>query len=514
MKDKPILVTGSTGYVGGRLVPRLLEKGYRVRAMARSPGKVRCRPWGRHPNLEVVAADILDLDSLTVAAKGCRAAYYLVHSMNPESHDFADADRIAAENMVIASGKARLGRIIYLGGLGLDEPGLSKHLQSRLEVGRILQSGPTPTTYLRAAMILGSGSASFEILRYLVDRLPIMITPRWVRTPCEPISIRNVLNYLMGCLEHDEVLGQTFDIGGGDIHSYHELMRIYAEEARLRKRLIVPVPVLTPTLSSYWIHVVTPVPASIARPLAEGLGAGVVCQDFRIREIIPQDLLTCRESIREALRRIEQEQVETCWSDAGASTPPEWVQCGDAPYAGGTALECAYRIGLPVTAELIWEQLVQIGGERGWFHGDFLWTLRGWLDRLVGGVGINRGRRSKSQIRTGDALDFWRVLDAEPLRRLLLMAEMKAPGEAILDFRIADKGEAGVEVQAIARFLPRGLAGMAYWYALKPVHGRLFSGMLKSLARVLAVSPDFGPEPFDAHQPHACRIAPVSGVEG
>lgn len=504
---KPILVTGATGYVGGRLTPRLLSQGYRVRVIARSAAKVRCRPWGRHPHLEVVRADVMDRDSLIRAAQGCRAAYYLVHSMTPGKKDFAHADRIAAENMVIAAGKARLERIIYLGGLGRETPDLSKHLRSRMEVAHILQSGPTPTTFLRAAMILGAGSASFEILRYLVDRLPVMITPRWVRTPCQPIAISNVLHYLLHCLESPHVRGETLDIGGPDVLTYEDLMRIYAEEAGLPRRWIIPVPVLTPRLSSYWLNLVTPVPMALAKPLAEGLRNPVVCEDFRIRQWIPQKLLSCREAIREALQKIQQAQVETCWTDAGWSTPPEWVQCGDAPYAGGTVRECAYRMILPVTTTKVWDVVEHIGGGQGWFFGDALWRARGWIDRIMGGFGHMRGRRDPNQLQIGDTVDYWRVLEIVPERRLLLLAEMKMPGEAILDFRLAPVDTAQSEVQVIARFLPRGLMGVSYWALLAPFHKRIFRGLLEELARILGKAPSAGPEPFDARLPHACRLA-------
>lgn len=508
MERKPVLVTGATGYVGGRLVPQLLGSGYRVRVVGRSLSKLRCRPWAAEPNVELAEADVLDGEALTRASEGCWAAFYLVHSMNPQTKNFARTDRAAAQNMVKAAASARLRRIIYLGGLGTDDPTLSEHLRSRTEVARILQSGPVPATFLRAAMILGSGSASFEILRYLVERLPVMTTPRWVRTPVQPIAIRNVLNYLQGCLEHDEVEGGTFDIGGPDVLTYQALMQIYAEEAGLAKRWIIPVPVLTPRLSSYWIHLVTPVPASLARPLTEGLRNPVVCQENRIRSIIPQPLLSCREAIRLALEKVKQQRIDTCWTDAGAPQVPEWNYCGDASYAGGTVLECGYRALLKANPEELWRPVKGIGGSRGWYFADSLWWLRGLMDRLAGGVGLRRGRRHPDELYAGDALDFWRVLDVEEQRRLLLLAEMKLPGEAILEFRIHSAGDEGTEIQQMSRFLPRGLAGILYWYALYPLHRWIFKGMLKKIALAAGRPILEGPERFAPGRRHVCAFDP------
>jgi uncharacterized protein YbjT (DUF2867 family)/uncharacterized protein YndB with AHSA1/START domain len=495
MQTKPVLVTGATGYVGGRLVPRLLDAGYRVRALGRSLDKLRSRPWGRHPLLEPARGDVLDTDSLDRAAQGCGAAFYLVHSMTAAHRDFADADRRAARHMVAAAHKGGLDRLIYLGGLGeADDPNLSEHLRSRHEVARILRSGPVPATILRAAMILGSGGAAFEILRYLVDRLPVMLTPRWVHTPVQPIAIRNVLTYLAGCLEADAVRGQTFDIGGPEVVTYRTLMDIYAQEAHLPRRLVIPVPVLTPRLSSYWIHLVTPVPASLARPLAEGLANPVVCLDNRILDIIPQTLLDCRHTIRLALQRIEQQRVETCWSDAGSLIPPEWAACGDADYSGGTVLSLTYRILLQAEPEEVWPALSRIGGATGWYYGDTLWAIRGWADRLLGGSGLRRGRRHPTQLFAGDALDFFRVLEIDPPRRLLLVAEMKMPGGATLEFRLNPRPHGATELTQTARFLPRGLGGFAYWYFLDPFHKRLYPGMLRGLAAATGKPVLAGPE--------------------
>ncbi|MFH1060949.1 MAG: SDR family oxidoreductase [Pseudomonadota bacterium] len=506
MNEKPVLVTGATGYVGGRLAPRLLAQGVRVRAIARNPAKLSCRPWASHPNLELVQADVMGAASLARALKGCRAAYYLVHSMNAGTRDFAAADRQAAVNMAAACAAAGLERIIYLGGLAPDDPHLSHHLRSRAEVAHILASGPTPVTWLRAAMILGSGSASFEIMRYLVERLPLMITPRWVRSRVQPIAITNVLGYLAGCLEGEAVLGRAFDIGGPDVLTYRELFDIYAQEAGLRRRVILPAPFFSPKLSSYWIHLVTPVPAAIARPLAEGLRNSVVCRDNDIREIIPQKLLTCRQAIGRALNRVAQQRVETCWMDAGQLTPPEWLACEDAAFAGGDVLTCAYRVVVEAEPVAVWPALAGIGGRRGWYAGQWLWAARGWLDRLLGGVGLGRGRRHPDQLRTGDALDFWRVLEVDPPRRLLLLAEMKMPGQAVLDLRLMPAGPGQSEIQQVARFLPRGLMGLAYWYAVLPLHALVFAGMLKALARRHGWPVAAGPEAFDPAAARSCKL--------
>lgn len=506
-KSKPVLVIGSTGYVGGRLVPRLLESGYRVRAMGRSLAKLACRPWAQHPLLELAEGDVLDLESLRKASRGCWAAFYLVHSMISAESQFVEADRKSAQNMVTAAAEAGMERIVYLSGLGkTDDPSLSEHLRSRQEVGRILQSGPVPATVLRAAMILGSGSASFEILRYLADRLPVMITPSWVRTPVQPIAIRNVLEYLQGCIEHDATRGQTFDIGGPDILTYENLIQLYAEIAGLSKRYVVPVPILTPHLSSLWIHLLTPIPASIARPLAEGLMNEVVCRDNRIRSVIPIKLLDCRDTIRVAMEKTEQQRIETCWSDAGALLPPEWTHCGDAEYAGGSILECGYRIRLEATPEDVWKPIVKIGGETGWYFGNSLWGIRGWLDRFLGGSGLKRGRRHPTELYVGDALDFWRVLEVEAPYRLLLLAEMKLPGEAILEFKIRSVGKNQTELEQLSRFVPKGLAGLAYWYSLYPFHEWIFGGMLQTIAKELAKPIVSGPERFTPKIQHACRI--------
>ncbi|MFO8085279.1 MAG: SDR family oxidoreductase [Desulfobacterales bacterium] len=508
-RTKPVLVVGATGYVGGRLIPKLLSAGYKVRAVGRSLEKMGCRPWAGHPSIEIMQGDIVDLGSMKKASAGCWAAVYLVHSMISQKSKYADADREGAKNMVTASSEAGLEKIIYLGGLGdINDPRISNHLKSRHEVADILQSGPTPATHLRAAMILGAGSASFEMLRYLVDRLPIMITPKWVNTPCQPIAIANVLNYLQGCLEHDETDGGTFDICGPDVLTYKELINMYTQISGLPGRIIIPVPFLTPKLSAKWIHLVTPIPASIAQPLAEGLSVPVVCKSNKIRNIVKQKLYSCRETIRTSLERIKQELVETCWSDAGTIIPPEWVYCGDADYAGGTILESGFYVRLKATPEKIWEPVRKIGGKTGWYFADTLWWIRGTIDRLSGGVGLRRGRRHPREIYVGDALDFFRVLEVENFRRLVLLAEMKLPGEAIAQFEITPAGPGVCELTILSRFLPSGLAGILYWYALLPFHNIIFYHMLKNMARSTGMPIVKGPEPITPRLKDAC-VLPV-----
>ncbi len=486
MSNQRILVTGATGYIGGRLTKRLLQGGHMVTAMARSLGKLGCRPWAAHPNVRLVRGDVMDPASLDQALAGCDAAYYLVHSMTPGAKDFADTDRVAARNMAEAAARQGVRRIIYLGGLGEEsDPNLSKHLRSRLEVAKVLEQGGVPVTFLRAALIIGSGSASFEILRYLTERLPVMITPRWVRTECQPIAVSNVIEYLAGCLDRPETVGQTYDIGGPEILTYEQMFQIYAQVAGLRPRIIIPVPLLTPRLSSLWVNFVTPVPTSLARPLILGLSNRVVCQENRIRNILPQTLLSFRDAAALALEKISQLEVETCWSDAGFQPPPEWIDCGDTPYAGGTLLGLSYSVKICAKPEEVWPVLARLGGETGWYYGDALWQLRGFLDRMVGGVGLRRGRRHPTEIREGDALDFWRVLAVEPGRKLRLLAEMKVPGEALLDFELRPTGPNGEHTELIekSRFLPRGLWGMAYWYTTYPLHVVIFKGMLQAAAR-------------------------------
>ena len=500
-----ILVTGATGYVGGRLIPQLLAAGYCVRAMGRSLEKMAARDWACHPKVELIQGDVLNEKEMLDAVQGCRAAYYLIHAMIARKERFAEWDRRAARNMKKAAAAAGLQQIIYLGGLGdIRNPNLTRHLASRHEVGRILQSGLVPTTVLRAAMILGSGSASFEILRYLVERLPIMITPRWVHTLTQPIAVGNVLDYLLGCLDNPQTFGRTFDIGGPDRLPYRDLIDIFAQEAGLPRRKILPVPLLTPKISALWVHLVTPVPSSIALPLTEGLGVPTVCRENRLRDIVPVNLTTCRQAIRTALNQILEKQVESCWSDAGQLRPPEWAVCGDAAYAGGIIYTCAYKVILNAGADQAWRTVASIGGQNGYYFGNWLWRLRGHLDRWTGGIGLGRGRRDPLQIRVGDALDFWRVFRIESQRRLSLMAEMKVPGQAVMDIQIHPIGHNRIELRLISRFLPQGLAGILYWQSLYPFHVILFKGMLSAMASKISGT-SASPRRWRPNPPDRCR---------
>ncbi|MEM1206219.1 MAG: SDR family oxidoreductase [Acidobacteriota bacterium] len=475
-QSTPVFVTGGTGYVGGRLAPRLLERGHRVRCLARSPRKLGSRTWTDHPDVEIVEGNAADEDRLAEALRGCRAAYYLIHSMVAAGEAYAERDRRLAETFARAARRAGVERILYLGGLGETGEGLSEHLASRREVEEALASTGVPVTVLRAAIIIGAGSASFEVLRYLVDRLPVMVTPRWVSTECQPISIRNVLDYLVGCLETPETAGRTFDIGGPDVVTYLEMMHLMAELAGLRRRLILPVPVLTPRLSSLWIHFVTPLSKEIARPLAEGLRNRVVCRENAILDLVPTERIGVREAIERALGAIRDRRVVTSWSDAGPIP-------GDPDWAGGTAFVDRRTLRVDASPSSVFFAVCRIGGGNGWYAADYLWRLRGLMDQVVGGPGLRRGRRDPERLGYGDALDFWRVTDIRQDRLLELRAEMKLPGVATLTFELEDDGRGGTTLVQIARFRPHGLLGLAYWYAVLPLHGFVFKGMLGGIQR-------------------------------
>ena len=473
-----IALTGSTGYVGGRLVPLLLDAGFRVRCIAREPRKLDDRHWRGDPRVSVVRGDLSDADSLAPLLAGCDAAYYLVHSMESSGKDYADRDRKLAEVFAQAASRAKVSRIIYLGGLGKLSAGLSEHLRSRREVERILGSTGIPVTVFRAAMIIGSGSVSFEILQYLVERLPIMITPSWVKTESQPIAIKDVLHWLVRCLSVPETSGRILEIGGPDVLPYRELMRIMAEERGLKRRIVIPLPLLTPRLSSGWISLVTPVSYRMARPLAEGLRNRVVVTNDDVQRLMPHQATGVREAIRLALARVRANDVATRWSVAGPIP-------GDPDWAGGAVYRDERSIVVLADAKSVFQAVTRIGGGHGWYAGDMLWRLRGWMDKVAGGPGLRRGRRDPDRVDFGETLDFWRVVGLERNRSLSLLAEMKLPGIATLDFSLAPaETEGATKLTMTARFRSKGILGVLYWYSVLPLHNMVFGGMLRGIKRI------------------------------
>ncbi|MCK1798670.1 SDR family oxidoreductase [Streptomyces sp. XM4193] len=479
------LVTGASGYVGGRLVPELLAAGHRVRCLARTPSKLADTPWA--DEVEVVRGDVTDPRSLAEALDGVDAAYYLVHALGSGS-GFERADAEAARTFGRACREAGVGRIVYLGGLtpaGVPERELSPHLRSRAEVGRILLDSGVPTAVLRAAVIVGSGSASFEMLRYLTERLPIMVTPSWLRTRVQPVAIRDVLRCLVGCAELPREVARTFDIGGPDVLTYRDMMRRYAAVAELPRRIVVPVPVLTPSLSSHWVGLVTPVPSSIARPLTESLRHEVVCRENDIERYVPPPAgapYGFDEALRLALRRVKEAQVSTRWSSASWPGAPSDPLPTDPDWSGGSLYSDERAKDVDASPRELWRVIEGIGGENGWYSFPLAWSVRGWMDRLVGGVGLRRGRRDAARLRTGDALDFWRVEAIERGQLLRLRAEMRLPGLAWLELRVVTRSDGGTEYRQRALFHPHGLAGQLYWWSVSPFHALVFGGMARNIA--------------------------------
>ncbi len=489
-----ILVCGATGYVGGRLVPRLLEEGYRVRCFARRPEKLAEYPWRHAPGVEVVAGDLKDPAAIEVAAQGVDAAYYLVHSMVSAGADYAERDRQLAQRFAEVMKSAGVHRVIYLGGLGELGADLSDHLRSRREVETVLREHGVPTTVLRAAMIIGSGSASFEILRYLVDRLPVMVVPRWVNTETQPIAIRDVLRYLVSCLRVSETTDQTIDIGGTDVLTYGSMMHLMAKAIGLRRRLILPVPVLTPRLSSRWIGLVTPVTSKIARPLAEGLKNRTVCRNDAAKRWMPGPLFGVSEAVDAALGKSQRDEIETRWSTAGELP-------GDPAWSGGTVFRDVRERVVEASASETYAAICRVGGDHGYWGADWLWRIRGWMDKWIGGPGLRRGRRHPQRIAFGEAIDFWRVSGLETDRLLQLHAEMKLPGEAELQFRIEPLEPQRCRVILMARFRPRGLLGIAYWFSVLPLHFLVFPTMIRGIQRSAESMSSDRAAPTDQPQP-------------
>lgn len=477
-----VAVIGSTGYVGGRLIPQLLAAGHDVRCLARTPARLIGVDW--RSDAEVVSADVLDQDSLDDALDGIDAVYYLVHAMG-HAGDFEEADRMGAENTRKAAEKAGVSRIIYLGGLGEENPDhLSSHLASRHEVGEVLAAGSVPVTELRAAVIIGSGSASFEMLRHLAEVLPAMICPRWVTsTKCQPIAIADVLHYLVAVLDSPETIGEIFEIGGPDVLTYRDMMDRYSEIAGLKRRLILPVPLLTPRLSSHWVNLVTPLPYGLARPLVDSLINDVVVTPERdILRVVEHTPYTLDRAIERALAVVGDLEIKTSWMDSAPTNTPASPMPQDPDWAGGTIYEDTQEVDTTASPEALFASVSGIGGERGWYAANILWTLRGVLDKLIGGVGMRRGRRHPDDLRVGDALDFFRVEAYEPPSLLRLRAEMKVPGGAWLEWRVIDGDGGRARLRQLARFTPRGVSGRLYWWVLLPIHKVIWKQLAERLA--------------------------------
>ncbi len=476
--QKLVLVTGATGYIGGRLVPRLLSSGYRVRVLVRDPRRLQGRPWLNA--VEIVQGDVLVPETLPAAMQEVSIAYYLIHSM-AGSGDFDKRDRTAGQNFGLAARAANVDRIIYLGGLGNPEENLSKHLRSRQLSGDALRQGGIPVTEFRAGIIVGSGSISFEMIRYLTERIPMMICPRWVFTRVQPLAIDDLLAYLMAAISTPESSGKIIEIGGAEVLTYGEMMLGYAAERGLKRHLIA-VPVLTPHLSSYWVHWMTPIPATIARPLIEGLRNEVIVRNENARKIFPGiQPMDYRQAVHLALSKLTHGEVETIWSDALISSsgdvPPVYLT-----HEQGMIIE-RREMKVHAPANAVYRLFSSLGGERGWLALDFAWKLRGMMDRLFGGVGMRRGRHDPHEVRVGDAIDFWRVEAIEPDHLLRLRAEMKVPGRAWLQFEARSQPDRTTRLVQTAFFEPKGLMGLLYWYSLYPIHAWIFKVMVHEIAR-------------------------------
>ena len=471
---RPVVVSGATGYVGGRLVPRLLDAGHAVRCLVRDARKLMDRRWGAHPRVEIRQVDLLTFPGLVEAVDGCGAAFYLTRPPAVAGDD-AEQDRAMARQFAAAADQARLSRIVYLGPL----------IASDIE--HILASRATPVTAFRTGLLIGSGSVAFEMLRVLVERLPVMVVPQWIFSECRPIGVRNVLEYLVQSLAVPETVGLTLDIGGPESLTYAELMRIMAEELQLPRRLVIRMPVQAPILSALWVHVVTPIGYGVARPIIEELARRAPCNTDVACRLLPLPLLTAREAIRLALTRVQEQNVATTWSSAG----PIPV---DSEWSDGSVFVEERSLDLGVPPSALYRAICRVGGRNGWYAVDLLWRVRGLVDRLMGGPGLRRGRRDPEMLQFGDVVDFWRVTGLQRNREVTLRAEMKVPGVAELRFCVEPLDASGAasaydaaeraersRLRLIARFRPMGLAGLAYWYAMLPFHSFLFTRMLKGI---------------------------------
>ncbi len=480
---RKILVTGASGYVGGRLVTALLADGADVRVFVRDANKAQSHSWANQ--VEIATGNASDFQSTKDALTGVHTAYYLLHSINL-GPNFDEIESAMARNFAKAAQSCGVSQIVYLGGINNDEK-TSKHLTSRANTGKELATTSVPVLELRAGIIIGSGSASFEMLRHLTHRLPVMTTPKWVSNKTHPIAIRDVLWYLRNCAKLEKPVGGVFDIGGPEVLTYADMMQKFAKLSGLRKRLIIKVPVLTPKLSSLWIGFVTPVPTSLARPLVGSLISEVVADPKKsIDKLIPkpaEGLIDVDGAVTLALSNVSSNTVSTRWSDATLPTAPWQKAQSDPEWAGEMLLKDKKVRTTDASIKSLWEAIEEIGGENGWYGADFLWYLRGLLDRMIGGVGLRRGRRDPIHLRVGESLDFWRVESLVPEQSLKLYAEMILPGKAWLEFRISKLPNGKSEVVQEASFSPRGLGGQLYWYAVLPFHILVFPTMIRNLIR-------------------------------
>ncbi len=482
MSHRKILVTGASGYIGGRLTKALIEEGLEVRVFLRDAMKIQGQPWST--SVEVIEGTATNVEDLGRALTGIHTAYYLLHSINLGSN-FDEIEAKMARDFADVAASQGVKQIVYLGGISNDTK-RSKHLASRANTGRELSSRGVPVLELRAGIVIGSGSASFEMLRHLTHRLPVMTTPKWVDNRTQPIAVRDVLWYLRKCASLPKPVNRIFDIGGPEVLTYAEMMQTFAKISGLRRRWIIRVPVLTPGLSSLWIGLVTPVPAALARPLVGSLISEVVADPAKsINDLIPaptEGLLNVESAIKLALSTISENAVETRWSDASIPTAPWQKAQGDPDWAGETVLTDFRELTTDLPISDIWREIESIGGSNGWFGADILWWLRGALDRIVGGVGLRRGRRDPRYLRVGESLDFWRVEALEPEKKLRLYAEMILPGKAWLEFRVEEINQKTHIVQE-ATFAPRGLGGQIYWYLVLPFHSFIFPTMLRNIVK-------------------------------
>jgi uncharacterized protein YbjT (DUF2867 family) len=480
---KIILVTGATGYIGGRLVPRLLEAGYRIRVLVRDPARLQGRAWLEH--VEIVSGDALIPETLDNAMNDVSIAYYLIHGMQGGRIN-AERDLQVARNFAEAASKADIERIIYLGEMVDPTTNLSPYLRARHETGHILRHSRVPVTEFRAGMIVGSGSALFEMIRYLTEREPVLICPAWFFSLAQPISVRDVLSYLIAAIETPESAGRMIEIGGPTRLTYADMLRGYAKERNL-KRILIGTPFYAAYLSAFWVHMVTPIHWRVVLPLIEGLGARLIVRDEAARKLFPQiKPMDFQTSVRIALGRIQRDNVETSWSDALVTVAGD-IKPYNFTVEEGMFIETR-QILLDLTPETVFRAYMGIGGERGWLYLDWAWGMRGWIDKAIGGVGIRRGRRHPDEIRTGESLDFWRVEEVEKNRHLRLRAEMKLPGKGWLEFK-SDPQNGKTLFTVTAYFAPRGLFGFLYWYAMWLPHRFIFDGLTRriaSRARVLA----------------------------